>query len=61
MELFDLKKPEKRKTPADSVRSAYAGVPTRSGLSSRNVIGAARGADISANLQVDLATVSVIW
>ena len=48
MELFDLKKPEKRKTPADSVRSAYAGVPTRSGLSSRNVIGAARGADISA-------------
>ena len=48
MELFDLKKPEKRKTPADSVRSAYAGVPARSGLSSRNVIGAARGADISA-------------
>ena len=48
MELFDLKKPEKRKTPADSVRSAYAGMPTRSGLSSRNVIGAARGADISA-------------
>ena len=48
MELFDLKKPEKRKTPADSVRSAYAGVPTRSGLSSRNVIGAARDADISA-------------
>lgn len=48
MELFDLKKPEKRKTPADSVRGAYAGMPTRSGLSSRNVIGAARGADISA-------------
>ena len=48
MELFDLKKPEKRRTPAGSVRSAYAGMPTRSGLSSRNVIGAARGADKSA-------------
>ena len=43
-----LRNQKKRKTPADSVRSAYAGMPTRSGLSSRNVIGAARGADISA-------------
>lgn len=48
MELFDLKKPEKRKTPADSVRSAYAGMPARSGLSSRNVIGASKGSVISA-------------
>ena len=47
MELFDLKKPEKRKTPADSVRSAYAGVPVRSGLSSRNVIGAARASGVT--------------
>ncbi len=47
MELFDLKKPEKRKTPADSVRSAYAGMPTRSGLSSRNVIGSARNSGVS--------------
>lgn len=48
MELFDLKKPEKRKTPADSVRSVYAGMPARSGLSSRNVIGASKGSVISA-------------
>ena len=43
-----LRNQKRERHPADSVRSAYAGMPTRSGLSSRNVIGAARGADISA-------------